>query len=415
MFGGVSPPADFEPPEYMLETCPHCGELVPPGAFCGNCGAHFSDSGGRTRIHHYAAAPHEHVLRTSVITTLFPHLPRHHAHIFRETFLAGVALVILLAAVRLYTPALLAAALLLPVLYLLYLYEVEVYESEPVAVLLATFGVGAILGVAFSLGFGHVVHASLDGTQQGVWFSGVLLPVVGQVAMIVGPILLLSRVRFFEVLDGLSFGVCSAFGFTVASVITGYWHVLTAPLLGSGGISGDEIANILRAAILAALVNAATTGTVSASLWLNLRGRSRSWHTHVLLGLPAAIAIALIAQIGLGLVSYYVTSLLLDVVLWAIAAAVLLIWVRICVHNALLEEGAEHNIGEPSACSECHRLVPTMYFCPSCGVARSAAPKPARKQAAAAADLAATLVAAGGEAGPGAGDAGPPAGPEGQV
>lgn len=375
----MSQPAEVAAPEYSLEECPYCGELVPTGTFCGNCGAHFSDAGGRSRFNQYAAAPHEHVFRTSVISTLFPHLPRRHAHIFRETLVVGVILVVLLGALRLYTPALLAAALLLPILYILYGYEVEVYETEPVAVLLLTFGVGAALGVAYALGFDHVVKATLNGTRQGPLFNAVLLPVVAQAAMLVGPVLLLPRARFYEVLDGLSFGVCSALGFTVASVITSYWHILTAPLLGNSSTSAEEIAGILRVAILAALVNASTTGTVSASLWLRRHSRSRRWHTHILLGLPAAIIVALVWQVALGFTSYYVTSLLLDVILWAIAAAALLVWVRISMHNALLEEGAEHIIGDPSACPECHRLVPTMYFCPSCGVARSAAPKPSRR------------------------------------
>jgi hypothetical protein len=405
----MSQQSEAPAPEFTLNECPYCGELVPPGAFCGNCGAHFSDESGRSRLHHYAAAPHEHVLRTSAISTLFPHLPRRHAHLFRETFVAGLAIVLLLGALRLYTPALLTAALLLPVLYVLYVWEVEVYESEPVRILIMTFGVGAVLGVAYALGFGHVVSASYGGTTQGPLFSGLLLPVVGQVLMLVGPLLLLPRSRYYEVLDGLSFGVCSAFGFTAASVITGYWHVLTAPLLGSASISSDEIANILRAAVLAALVNAATTGTITASLWLDRHSRSRKWHTHVLLALPAAVVIALAWQVALGFTSYYVSSLLVDVVVWAVAAALLLVWVRVCVHNALLEEGAEHNIGAPFACSECHHLVPAMYFCPSCGVARSAAPKRARRlvDAAAAGGFAAGGVAAGAEgSGPLPGDAG---------
>ena len=201
---------------------------MPPAAFCGNCGAQLSDTGGPSRLHHYAAAPHEHVLRTSVISTLFPHLPRRHANVFRETFILGIVVVFLLGALRLYTPALLAAAFLLPVLYILYLYEVEVYESEPVQVVLLTFGIGAAFGVGYTLGFGHVVSASFNGTKQGALFSGVLLPAVAQLLMLVGPVVLLSRARFYQVLDGLSFGVCSAFGFTVAAVVAGYWHILTA-------------------------------------------------------------------------------------------------------------------------------------------------------------------------------------------
>jgi hypothetical protein len=151
--------------------------------------------------------------------------------------------------------------------------------------------------------------------------------------------------------------------------------------MGAGSISTEEIAGILRVAVLAGLVNAATTGTLAASLWLRRNERSRGWHDHALMGLTAAVVVAFGSQIGLGFISYYATSLLFVVILWGIAAALLLVWVRVCLHHALLEEGAEHNIGEPSACSECHRLVPAMYFCPACGVARSAAPKHARPDA----------------------------------
>jgi len=318
------------------------------------------------------------VLRIAVISTFFPHLPRRHAHLFRETFTIGLLVVVLLAALRLYAPALIAAAALLPILYVLYLYEVEVWETDSVSVLPATLGLGAALGVGYSLGFGQVVTVGLGGPRQGAAFSGVLLPVVSQLLMIVGPLLLLGRVRFDEALDGLSFGITSALGFTFASVIAGYWHTLTAPLFGSGSISTEQIAGIARAAILAGVVNAATTGIVTSSLWLRRHGRSRKRHDHVLLRLPAAVVIAFGFQIALGIVTYFVTSLLLVVILWAIAAAALLVWVRITVHHALLEEGAEHVIGEASACPECHLLVPTMYFCPACGAARSAVPKHSR-------------------------------------
>jgi rRNA maturation endonuclease Nob1 len=48
-------------------------------------------------------------------------------------------------------------------------------------------------------------------------------------------------------------------------------------------------------------------------------------------------------------------------------------YVRLVIHQALLAEGAGHEIGPDAACPECHRIVPTMLFCPSCGVARAAA------------------------------------------
>jgi hypothetical protein len=316
----------------------------------------------------------------AIVTTLFPRLPRRHAHLFRETLAVGVLLVILLAALRLYTPALIAAGSLLPVLYFIYLYEVEVRKAGLITNLIATFGIGAALGVGYSLGFGHLVKVTLDGTRQGPAFSGILLPVVAQLLMLIGPLLLLRRARFAEALDGLSFGVTSALGFTLASVVAGYWHTITAPLLGASSVSTEEIAGLLRVAVLAGVVNAATTGIVTTSLWLRHHGRSRKRHDHVVLRLPTAVVIAFGFQIVLGIVTYFTTSLLLVVILWLIASALLLEWVRVTVHHALLEEGAEVVIGEPSACPECHLMVPTMYFCPACGASRSAVPKHTRPQ-----------------------------------
>jgi hypothetical protein len=83
-------------------------------------------------------------------------------------------------------------------------------------------------------------------------------------------------------------------------------------------------------------------------------------------------------QVGLGIAGVLVTDLLLLVTVFAIAAAILLVALRVVMHQALLEEGGALSIGPPSACPNCHHLVPTMLFCPVCGVARSATPKARR-------------------------------------
>jgi RNA polymerase subunit RPABC4/transcription elongation factor Spt4 len=372
--------AGAEPPVLSLEECPHCGELVPVGAFCGNCGAALTEEGGGSRLGSYAASPGEHVVRPALISTLFPHLPHRHAHTFREAFGIGLLVVLLLAAIHLYTSALIAASVLLPILYLIYLYEVEVYQHEPIPVVLATFGVGAVLGVAYTLLAGHLVSGALSGTRQGVFVSGVVLPIFIQLLMIAGPLLLLSRAHFNEALDGLTFGVSAALGFTLASVITGYWHVFTAPLQGSDAVSTTEILGLIRAGILVAIVNAATTGMITAALWLRVHRRSRGRHISQWRGLEATLAVGFGAQIALGVIGYYIGSLLGLVLLYVVAAALLLIWLRVILHHALLDEGADLHIGDPTACPECHRLVPTMVFCPACGATRSVGPKQARHQ-----------------------------------
>jgi RNA polymerase subunit RPABC4/transcription elongation factor Spt4 len=362
-----------------LEPCPHCGELVPAGAFCGHCGAALAEvEAGRSRLHAYAAAPHEHVLRPAVVSTLFPHLPRRHAHTFQLVLAAGVLLIVLLAAVRLLAPATVAAAIVLPIVYLLYLYEVEVYEHEPALVLTVTVVAGIALGIGYTLVTGALITPSLSGTQQGPLVSGVLLPVIAQLLMVATPLLLLSHAHFDETLDGLTFGVATGLGFTMATVIAGQWHVITAPLIS--GVSVDDVLRLIKLGVLAGILNASTTGLITAAVWQRAHRRPQRfispWR-----GLEAALIIAFAAQIGLGVAGYFVPSLLALVVVYAVAAIALLIWLRVVIHHALLEEGAELEIGEPSACAECHRLVPTMPFCPACGAARSAAPKPSRPDA----------------------------------
>lgn len=319
----------------------------------------------------------------AVISTLFPRLPRRDAHLFRELFSAGLLVLVVLAAVRLYTPALFMATAMLPVLYVFYLYEVEAWESNLAAVLVVIFAIGAGLGVGFSLGFGHVVTATVSGTKQGFAFSGILLPAIGQVCMLVGPLLFLARKRSNEAVDGLTFAVVSALGFTFGSVVAEYWHTITAPLVGSSAISTDQIVVILRVAVVAGLVNASTTSAITTSTWLRRHGRANERHDHRALRLPVNVVVAFAFQIGLGLTSYFLGSLLLVSILWAVGAAILLLWMRIIIHNALLREGLTHEVGAPTVCPECHHLVPTMHFCPHCGSSRTAAPKHSRPEVAA--------------------------------
>lgn len=335
----------------------------------------------RARGHFYAAAPGEHLFHFNVITTLFPHLPHRRSHAFLWGLVSGFALIAVMAGLHLFAAATAVAALLLPVLYLLYLREVEVYEHEPFLVLLVTFVLGTGLGALSTFVIGPLLtDAALRGDQvRTVVISGLALPLVDQLLMLAGPLILLSRPHFNETLDGLAFGVASALGYSMASLLVAEWPVLSGPLYATGTVT-DWALSLTRDGILVAVVNASTTGLITASIWLRRHGRGRGYHESWRWGVPAAVIVAIGSQIVLGTLSAVLPNLFLEVAVWAIAAALLVVYLRLVIHHALLEEGAEHEIGPVGECTECHRLVPTMLFCPACGAARSASPKGRRTQ-----------------------------------
>jgi RsiW-degrading membrane proteinase PrsW (M82 family) len=358
-----------------LVFCPHCESLVPAGDFCGHCGAHLiSDS--RRRTHAFAATPTEHVAHVSIITTLFPHLPHRRGGPFRLALIAGAAIVLVLAALHLFAPATAAAVFVLPALYLIYLYEVEVYGSEPWLVIGATMVVGAVLGFVSAYLFGGSLATRLITGDRGTAFflEGIVIPVAGQLLMLAGPLFLFAfRRQFREPLDGLAFGAASALGFTLTSSLTFLWPLLTEPLLGTGSAVGWAV-RLTQAGLLIMLINACTTGVVSASIWLERFDRRRArrpWHS----SLVATLIVAFGSQLLIGVNAFLEQDLALDVGVLLIVTIALLLYLRLVIHDALLVEGAEHEIGPESMCPECHRIVPTMAFCPACGAARSAAPK----------------------------------------
>lgn len=362
-----------------LVTCPHCQMTVPAGEFCGHCGAHLPTA-NTTRRHAFAAVPSESVAHLSIITTLFPHLPHRRGGAFLWALVAGSIAVLVLAAFHLFAPATVAATFLLPVLYLLYLYEVEVYEGEPWLVIGATMVVGAALGYLFTSFSGAALSLlNLTGDRENAFvLAGVAIPIVAQAMMLVGPLFLyLFRRRFREPLDGLTFGAASALGFTLTSSLTEFWPLISGSLVASGA-PVDWSLRLLRSGILVALVNASTTGLVTAAVWLHRYDRrrvARPWASSIL----ATMIVAVGAQVLLGMLSFAISDLVVEVTTRLLVTLALLLYVRLVIHQALLVEGIEHEIGPDMQCPECHRVVPTMTFCPACGAARAAASKHGRR------------------------------------
>jgi RsiW-degrading membrane proteinase PrsW (M82 family) len=351
---------------------------VPAGDFCGHCGAHLTLASAN-RTHAFAAMPNERVARIAIITTLLPHLPHRRGQPFRLALIAGAAAVLLLAALHLFASATIAAVLVIPVLYLIYLYEVEVYEDEPWLVIGATMVAGVVLGFAFArLAGGALSQLTLTADNDNAFvIASIAAPIVAQLLMLAGPLFIyLFRSRFREPLDGLAFGAASALGFTLASSLTAFWPSITGPLIASGSPL-EWAVRLTRAGLFLMLINASTTALIAASLWLNRYDRRRSnraWQSSLL----ASVLVAFGVQIVLGTLGFIVQDLAVEFVILALATAALLLYVRLVIHQALLVEGVEHEIGPDAPCPECHRMVPTMVFCPACGAARAASSKQKR-------------------------------------
>jgi hypothetical protein len=366
-----------------VTKCPGCGLETPPGNYCVRCGTPLAGEAGHEgrprRRAQFAAAPHERVGVPRLVSTLFPQLPRADMWSFRAALGAGVAVVVVLAAFRLLPIALLAAALLVPLLIVLYLHDVDVYEDEPQWAIGLTVVWGAAAGVGVGLlarAVGPTGTALIDrGSTAHVVTGGVLLPLLGVVLTLAGPLVLLPYRRFNDVLDGATFGAASAAAFAGAEAVVYGVDVL------SGGLRpvGEAIPwiwRLLAISVALPVVAMAAVGFAAAALWLRWRAPVKDRRALGLLGHP----LAAVPMAGLLVAGAYVGETFLDAgawVAWILAFdLVALLLLRRAIHVGLLEESAERPIGPAIVCANCGASTPSHSFCSNCGIALAALPKP---------------------------------------
>lgn len=369
--------------------CDHCSNDVPDGVFCTRCGAHQGTTGeagdARIRRHRYAAHPAEHVVQPSLFTTLFPHLGAHKIHEFRWAFAVGLAGILVLYVAGLITAAILVSIFLVPVLYLIYLYEAQVYRDEPARVLGFTIGGGIVLGIVVTLierqlynpyqNIGNPLHAAGIGVGT-LLFLGLLVPLVQEAVKPLPALFLPNRVDFPETVDGLVFGIAAGLGFGLAESLVGFSSALTS--LPVHVTPGNWIYDLATLAVFVPVLQGSATGMIAAAIWRYRRGRVSSREI-------GAIAMALTAHVafsaGTQLLKDGAVNQLFVLVWQAAVDGAVLIYVRFLLHHSLLEEAAHMGYAE-TVCANCHMHVVASGFCPSCGMALTAAPtgiKRARK------------------------------------
>jgi hypothetical protein len=300
------------------------------------------------------ATVQEPVLQPTILSTFFPHLGPRHQQLFRWAFLGLGTLVVLLIAARFIPLALVVAALAVPMIYLAHFYVSEIYEQEPVWVLGCTFAAGAVLGALLNLALYRLTLSQMRFTVDGlsprpgyVLLTVVLVPIVAQAMMLVGPVVLyVWQPHFDDLVDGLSFGVASGLGFSAAQSLLLSWRTITGAFQPSGPVV-SWVLPILRIAFLAPLLSAATTGLICTALWLRRRRLRAGRRDDPLLlpnvdrlsSLSVAIGIALLGQIAPRLAVVYAHSQLLNLFWYALVVMALVVILRQVLHSGMQQSG----------------------------------------------------------------------------
>jgi hypothetical protein len=329
----------------------------------------------------FAAAPNEGRFKPSMISTVFPQLPRSDMDSFRASLALGAAAIIVLAIFRLFPLGLVGAAVLVPLLVILYLWDVDLYEDEPLLVLGLTIAWGVAAGIAVGFLTRHIVDLgaglAFETTTHTLVWSGFLIPLISFLAMIAGPLPLLPYRKFNDVLDGATFGGACAVAFVGAELLT---H--SSDFLASGvrpvGATVPWIVRLLSLGVVVPVLAACAVGAATGALWLRYRAPVRDRNVLGPLGSPfVAIPLAAGMLVGAALIQLY-TNTWLELFLLAVDALLALLWLRQMIHLGLLQEASEIEIGPPVTCTNCGKATPRHTFCGYCGVSLAAQPKQAR-------------------------------------
>jgi hypothetical protein len=330
----------------------------------------------------FAASPNERVFGPSFVSTLFPRLPRSHLGTFRIGLALGIGLVGGLTIAGLYPVALAVAAAIVPALIVVYVYAVDVYEDEPLTVLGATILWGVVTGALFgSIASGlATVTPGANVTPADALLRGVALPIIGAAIALVGPLFLVRRPAFDDVLDGVIFGAASGSAFLGAQTLAGAADLLSGGLRPVGAI-GTWLVQLLTVGVAQPILSAAVAAIVAGTVWLQVRAPERDRTAMGRLGDPVVAVVlggVLLAGAGLGRILLgSVPALVVIVVL----ATLGLIWMRVLIHLGLMQEAAEIEIGPPITCPECGATTPYHTFCINCGIALRALPRGRRPTA----------------------------------
>jgi len=368
--------------------CRLCGHDVPAGRFCGRCGARLAQERGGgpdwLRVNAFVAAPGESVLQPSLVSSLFPYLPRRSRATFRVGLLLVAALLVLFCVLHWYVPMVAVATFAPLLLFVIYLTDTGVIADLPWRVWALVVAFGIATGVGWTLLTASIVAESYSlglGTEvptATLVRDALVIPFGGLLAMQLPTVLVrLTRPPIQESLYGFAIGVLGATVFTVTATMVRLVQEIDAGITLSDQSVTDLLIEAGVRGLTMPLTAATVSGLVGIALWYHRRaGASRIRHLAAVV-LILVVAAAAYANVGLVEVLQIATDLqfLVHVAL-ALAAVIAL---RVGMQVAVLHEPQDPLQPElPILCQGCGHVVPDMAFCPACGVAAHAASRTSR-------------------------------------
>jgi len=385
--------------------CERCGAPNPEVAsYCYRCGngLRYAGSSGKVRGDAYALQATENVGQLALVSTVMPHTDRQTSQNYRWAIAIAAVIVLALTLLGYLGGAVLAAALAVPLTYLVYLYDVNVWQDTPGPAVGLTFVLSAALSAAVSLVFFDWVFADrwAQLNSGGIARAGVgsipvvplllfavVLPVLALVAMLIGPLVLASRPKFDDMIDGFTLGVASGTAYAAVESIVAFSVVFSIGRVEDG--IPTWVAVVLNILVVKSLIYGTSAGIATAAF--SGKGEGYEGFTSVFWSHLLFVAVADVSYwIGVRLLAYLDFGAAFGLLWGVVVLIVLVLRARTFLHASLIEAAVEdaanerrsHGAaGERTYCPQCQMpLIPDAAFCIVCGQSVRATNTAARRR-----------------------------------
>jgi hypothetical protein len=372
-----------------MMDCPNCATPHPDGArFCARCGTPLHPAIDRSR--HFAVHPDEPVRALAVMSTMMPHLSGGRHHIYRGVIALALLAALIAAAFGELAIALTLAAIALPAAVLIYVHDHDAWREEPITVI----GVAFLLSLALGVGVGVIEVYFYNPmllaapnhrlpTLAQILQLGVLLPVVGFVAVLIAPLLITARSAFRHTVDAMV--ACSlsgaAFSLGLSVVVQRGAFTRIASTARDSAFSALTVdpAHVAFIALTLGFLQPIIFGTAAAMAVVPLRGAG----VNIALGLAKGLVLVVLYELATTLLTpYAATGVVLTTLVALLLAAAGLLGTRDTLHAALLAEAQAALTGDRALtrapdthqiCAHCGAAIGAgAAFCQVCGTATAA-------------------------------------------